>query len=57
MTSAKEDREFITEMISSTLLEDAMAWIGMNLNPEDVFSEGDLASWAENNGYTEVSDE
>jgi len=57
MTSAKEDREFITEMISSTLLEDAMAWIGMNLNPEDVFSEGDLASWAESNGYEEVSDE
>jgi len=56
MTSAKEDREFITEMISSTLLEDAMAWIGMNLNPEDVFGEGDLASWAENNGYKEASE-
>jgi len=57
MTSVSEDRDFIAAVISTSLLEDAMAWIGMNLNPEDVFSEGDLASWAENNGYTEVSDE
>jgi len=51
MTSAEEDREFITEMISSTLLEDAMAWIGMNLNPGDVFGDDDLKEWAESNGY------
>ena len=33
------------------LLETAIEWIRKNMEPEDVFSETDLQSWAENNGY------
>ena len=53
MTSVSEDRDFIAAVISTSLLEDAMAWIGMNMNPDAVFGEDDLKAWAESNGYVE----
>jgi hypothetical protein len=33
------------------LLDDAIDWISKKLEPEDVFSIGDLEAWAETNGY------
>lgn len=32
-------------------LENEIGWIAKNLNPEDVFSEGDLEKWASSSGY------
>jgi len=53
MTTSKEDSDFISEVISQTLLEESMQWIGDNLNPEEVFSERKLAEWATENGFVE----
>jgi len=50
-TSASQDRNFIDSIIGSDLLENAIDWIGKNMEPADVFSESELQSWAENNGY------
>ncbi len=51
-TSISQDRQFIASVVSTSLLEDALAWIAFNLNPEDVFSDDELDSWARANGYT-----
>lgn len=55
-TTAQQDREFVRAVISGTLLEEAIAWIANNLNPEDVFSESDLQSWAMQNGFDPIDD-
>lgn len=54
MTTAAQDREFIAQVISGSLLEEAIAWIGKNLTPEEVFQERDLQTWAEDAGYTQA---
>tara|TARA_R110000824_G_scaffold526_1_gene3308 strand:+ start:1088 stop:1261 length:174 start_codon:yes stop_codon:yes gene_type:complete len=51
MTTHTQDKEFINSVIGSSLLEEAIQWIQSNMGPEDVFSEDDLADWAESNGY------
>ena len=50
-TTVRQNSEFVSAVISSFLLEDAIEWIKSNLNPEDVFDEKSLATWAEENGY------
>ena len=50
-TSARQDSNFINEMFSSTLLEQAMQFIADNFEPEDIFEEDILKQWAEDNGY------
>lgn len=50
-TTSKQDSDFLSAVISSELLEDAILWILKNLSPEDVFSEEDLREWALENGY------
>ena len=52
-TTTKQDQNFKDEVISSKLLEDAIAWIAKNMEPEDVFSESQLKEWAASNGFTE----
>lgn len=51
MTTRKEDADFIGTVINDGLLEESIEWIKTNLNPEEVFSEGDLETWAESNGW------
>jgi hypothetical protein len=55
MTSVKQERDFkeavVNNNIPDGILGDAVDWISHNMEPEDVFSEKDLISWAENNGY------
>lgn len=41
-TTAKEDRNFLDEVVGSGLLESAIEWIGNNLEPDQVFSEKKL---------------
>ena len=50
-TTVRQDSEFLAAVVSSSMLEDAIDWIKSNMNPEDVFEEKDLATWAEENGY------
>ena len=50
-TSARQDSNFINEMFSSTLLEQAMQFIADNFEPEDIFEEDVMKQWAEDNGY------
>jgi hypothetical protein len=51
MTTSRQDKEFVESVISRTLLEDAIDWIKSNMSPGDVFSDSDLADWADSNGY------
>ena len=53
MTTGKQDRDFIAEVINDTLLETAIDWIKRNMEPGDVFDTLQLSSWAESNGYVE----
>ena len=59
-TSAKQDREFsdmaFEFLRNDGLLEVAIAWIAGNMNPENVFPERDLATWADENGYVKSED-
>jgi len=50
-TTARQDREFIEEVINQGLLEAAIEWIQNNLAPDEVFAEKQLTVWAEDNGY------
>jgi hypothetical protein len=55
-TTHRQDTEFRDQLIKTTLLEEAIDWIGSNLAPEDVFRESDLVDWAESNGYVKEQD-
>jgi predicted nucleic acid-binding Zn-ribbon protein len=46
MTTSKQDREFIETVVSSSLLDMSIGWIGSNLSPSDVFSNEALEQWA-----------
>ena len=50
-TSTRQDSNFISEMFSSTLLEQAMQFIADNFEPEDIFEEDVMKEWANENGY------
>lgn len=60
MPTQREDLEFADVMkdsvdevkISNTALDNAIEWISSHLNPDEVFSDKELAQWAESNGYT-----
>jgi hypothetical protein len=57
MTTASQDRQFLTEVVGTRLLEEAIDWIKNNLEPEDVFSDEKLHQWATNNDYVIPDDE
>lgn len=47
-----QERAFGTEFLDKIL-----EWIDGNLEPDQVFSEAALESWAEDNGYVKKGDE
>lgn len=51
MTTYSQDKTFISEVIGSDLLQNAINWIAQNLSPDDVFADSELEEWAEDNGY------
>jgi len=53
MSTGKQDRDFLEDVVGTLLLENAIDWISRNMEPEDVFSTQDLDRWAKNNGYVE----
>lgn len=57
MTTDRQDKEFISNVISKTLLEDAIEWIKSNMTPEDVFNASELSDWAESNGFVKDEDD
>jgi len=60
-TTSKQDREFLDDVFeflrNDGLLEKTIDWIAGNLNPDDVFSERDLKSWADENGYVKSEEQ
>lgn len=56
-TSTQQDRDFISGVISSSLLEDSMDYITANFEAEEVYGLDYMIDWAKNwaeeNGYTE----
>lgn len=52
-----KNKEFLLTLINETLLDDAIDWIKMNLNPEEVFNDNDLEDWAYENGFTKNEDD
>lgn len=57
MTTDRQDKEFISNVISKTLLEDAIEWIKSNMTPEDVFEASELSDWATSNGFVKDEDD
>ena len=50
--STRESNGFAAEILdTSYLLQSAIDWIQGKLDPEDVFTEEQLARWANDNGY------
>lgn len=39
----------------ANMLDESIGWIQSNMDPEDVFSDEQLVSWAESNGYKKVN--
>lgn len=48
-----EQQGFKSEVVDNYLLDEAVAWIASNLQPEDVFSVEVLEDWALDAGYVE----
>jgi hypothetical protein len=51
MTTYLQDKDFRDEIIGTDLLEESIAWISSNLDPEEVFDESKLQQWAKDNGF------
>ena len=52
-TTTQQDKAFISELISSTLLEEAISWIQDNMSPEEVFKESQLKDCADRAGMVD----
>lgn len=56
-TSVQQDKDFISGVISSSLLEDSIDYITANFEAEEVYGLDYMIEWAKNwaeeNGYTE----
>jgi hypothetical protein len=57
MASVSDNENFTKQIISSYPLDGAIEWIMHNMEPEDVFSEDQLAIWADENGYIKEGSE
>ena len=55
MAGCKENKDFAESILVQYPLDDAIDWIGRNMNPGDVFDDDTLKTWAEDwasdNGY------
>ena len=50
-TSSQQDKDFIANLISSTLLEEAIAYIKENFDAEEIYGKEALHDWAVDNDY------
>ena len=57
MASVSDNKNFSDQIISKYPLDEAIEWIMHNMDPEDIFSTGQLSIWAEENGYEETKED
>lgn len=50
-TTTKENKDFTDAIMPMYPLDQAIEWINDNLDPDQVFTDNKLKTWAENNGY------
>jgi hypothetical protein len=52
--TGSQNDEFLRDVLglSKYPMDEAVAWISDNLNPDEVFAPAVLETWAEENGYT-----
>lgn len=55
--NTSKNREFVSNIISEFLLDEAIEWIASTLTPEEVFDEFALSDWAYENGFTKDEDD
>lgn len=51
MASARDNNDFMNEIMDTYPLDTAIVWLRTNMTPEDVFDEAELIAWAEENGF------
>jgi hypothetical protein len=51
VTTTTQDAKFKRDVIPDNALEEAVGWIANNMEPEEVFSDDQLSTWAVHNGY------
>ena len=51
MATIGENEQFVKEILCSYPLDVAVDFIKGHFNPQDIFDEKELKTWAENNGY------
>jgi len=51
MTTARQDQDFVGQLIPSDLLEQSIQWIQDNMEIEDVFTWKQIEYWLSQNGY------
>ena len=55
MTTSKQNKEFTEALLPQFPLDQAIEWIGSNMDPGDVFDASKLEAWAEGNGFKQES--
>lgn len=50
-TTSQQDKAFIDELFSRTLLEEAIEFIKNNFDIEELYGKDTLHEWARENGY------
>lgn len=61
MATTKQERSFgehikENQNVDLTLLDKTIDWMRENISPEEVFTDEQLETWAENNGYVKKED-
>lgn len=54
MTTVAQDKDFVRDVVSSTLLEDSITWMQKNLDIETIVGVDALRDYV--NGYTDLTD-
>lgn len=49
MPTSKQESDFVDHIANANALSESIEWIQDNLEPDDVFTDKQLESWAENN--------
>jgi hypothetical protein len=55
-TTVSQDRDFLKEVIPSSLLEDSIEWIRKNMEVNEVFEESEIIDFASNKKPEDVFD-
>ena len=51
-SNTKMNNAFIADMLGVTFLDNAVEWVGDNLEPQEVFDNEDLIVWVSDHGLT-----